>query len=211
MHLALHLRLKDRAPTLIGASLLIAMSIALAWQSADLLRLVLSPLPTASSASHSSPPQTASAHIAQLFGTAQRPDNGPPPATTLQLTLLGSFVHSDPQRSSALIQRQGQPTQRYGLGSEVDNGVRLEAIYADHVELLRNGRRESLSFPRPSSSPYSAPAMLDAPGDSSLGQLEQLQQDNSEELRQRMQALREQMEAGANEPETPTDQPLESD
>ncbi|WP_442964708.1 type II secretion system protein N [Pseudomonas sp. GOM7] len=206
-----HLRLKDRAPTLIGASLLIIMSLALAWQSADLLRLVRGPLPTASSASNSAPTPTTSAPIAQLFGTAQRPESGPPPATNLQLTLLGSFVHSDPQRSSALIQRQGQPAQLYRLGSEVDNGVRLDAVYADHVELLRNGRRESLGFPRPSSSSYSVPAMPDATTDSTLDQLEQLQQDNSEELRQRMQALREQMEAGAVEPENPTDQPQESD
>ncbi|MGP0172331.1 type II secretion system protein N [Pseudomonas sp. NCHU5208] len=187
------------------------MSLALAWQSADLLRLVRGPLPTASSASDSAPTPTTSAPIAQLFGTAQRPESGPPPATNLQLTLLGSFVHSDPQRSSAMIQRQGQPAQLYGLGSEVDNGVRLDAIYADHVELLRNGRRESLGFPRPSSSPYSAPAMPEATSDSTLEQLEQLQQDNSEELRQRMQALREQMESSAAEPETPTDQPQESD
>lgn len=223
--MALLTRLKDSAPTLIGASLLFVMSIALAWQSADLLRLLRGPLPTPDSASGSTPVQTSSAPIAQIFGTAQRAESGPPPATNLQLTLLGSFVHSDPQRSSALIQRQGQPAQRYGLGSEVGNGVRLEAIYADRVELLRNGRRESLSFPRHSSIQYSAPVMPDTTADGTLDQLEQLQQDNTEELRQRMQTLREQMEAGGAEPETgttepetgaaepqaPTDQPMESD
>lgn len=212
MHLALPLRLKEKAPGLIGILLLIALCLALAWQSADLLRLVRGPLPEQRHEGATNITPTDLTLIAQLFGSPSRGDAGPPPATNLQLTLLGSFVHSDARSSSALIQRQGESAQRYAIGSEVAPGVRLGAVYADHVELLRNGRRESLAFPRASSGQYSAYTPPAAPTEDALDQLDQLQQDNVEDLRQRMQMLREQMEAtGEPEPDTPNDQPQESD
>lgn len=212
MHLALPLHVKEKAPGLIGSVLLIALCLALAWQSADLLRLVRGPLPEQHPEGATNLTPANQALIAQLFGSPSRGDTGPAPATNLQLTLLGSFVHSDAKRSSALIQRQGEPAQRYAVGSEIAPGVRLDAVYADRVELLRNGRRESLTFPRANSGQYSAYAPPAAPTEDALDQLDQLQQDNVEDLRQRMQTLREHMQAtGEPEPDTPTDQPQESD
>lgn len=209
---ALSQRIRDNAPGVIGMLLLIALSVALAWQSAELLRLVRGPAALPPSPASGSLAQPSQAPIAQLFGTPKPVESGPPPATNLQLTLLGSFVHSDPQRSSALIQRQGQPAQRYAVGGEVDSGVRLDAVYANRVELLRNGRRESLAFPRQQSDQYSARYPPAEPSENPLDQLGQLEQDNLEELRERMQALREQMEAtGTLAPEAPSDQPMESD
>ncbi|MDF2074014.1 type II secretion system protein N [Pseudomonas mendocina] len=209
---ALSQRLKDNAPSLIGMLVLIALSVSLAWQSAELLRLVRGPVQPPPPQTAATPEQRAQAPIAQLFGTPRQADSGPPPATNLQLTLLGSFVHNDPQRSSALIQRQGQSAQRYSVGMDVDNGVRLDAVYADRVELLRNGRRESLTFPRQQSGQYSYTPPAENSPDDSLQQLDQLDQDNLEQLRQRMQELREQMEASGTPPEeTPAEQPMESD
>ncbi|WP_233787480.1 type II secretion system protein N [Pseudomonas yangonensis] len=209
---ALSQRLKDNAPSLIGMLVLIALSVSLAWQSAELLRLVRGPVQPPTAPNAPSTEQRAEAPIAQLFGTPTQADSGPPPATNLQLTLLGSFVHSDPQRSSALIQRHGQSAQRYSVGTEVDSGVRLDAVYADRVELLRNGRRESLTFPRQQSGQYSYTPPVEVSEDDSLQQLDQLDQDNLEQLRQRMQELREQMEASGTPPEeTPAEQPMESD
>ncbi len=209
---ALSQRLKDNAPSLIGMLVLIALSVSLAWQSAELLRLVRGPVQPPTPQTAATPEQRAQAPIAQLFGTPRQADSGPPPATNLQLTLLGSFVHNDPQRSSALIQRQGQSAQRYSVGMDVDNGVRLDAVYADRVELLRNGRRESLTFPRQQSGQYSYTPPAENSPDDSLQQLDQLDQGNLEQLRQRMQELREQMEASGTPPEeTPAEQPMESD
>lgn len=209
---ALPQRLKDNLPSLIGMLMLIALSLSLAWQSAELLRLVRGPVQQAPSQSAASPEQRTQAPLDQLFGTPRQADSGPPPATNLQLTLLGSFVHSDPQRSSAMIQRQSESAQRFTVGMEVDNGVRLDAVYTDRVELVRNGRRESLTFPRPSSGKYSYPPPVETSPDDSLQQLDRLDQDNLEQLRQRMQTLREQMEASGTQPvETPSDQPMESD
>lgn len=199
-------------PSLLGLLALTLFSSALAWQSAELLRLVRGPVEQPPSQATPDLEQRAQAPIAQLFGTPRQADSGPPPATNLQLTLLGSFVHSDPQRSSAMIQRQGQSPQRYTIGTDVDNGVRLDAVYADRVELVRNGRRESLTFPRSQSGQYSYTPPVEAATEDPLQQFDQLGQDNLEQLRQRMQALREQMEASGTLPvETPSDQPMESD
>ncbi|MDP9939877.1 general secretion pathway protein C [Pseudomonas sp. 3400] len=209
---ALPQRIKDNAPSLIGMLVLLILSVSLAWQSAELLRLVRSPVAQSLSQTAPNLEQRAQAPIAQLFGTPRQDDSGPPPATNLQLTLLGSFVHSDPQRSSAVVQRQGQSAQRYTVGMDVDNGVRLDAVYADRVELLRNGRRESLAFPRQQSGQYNLYTPPDETIDDPVEQLDQLDQNNLEQLRQRMQDLREQMEASGTLPEeTPADQPMESD
>ena len=209
---ALSQRIKDNAPSLIGMLVLIALSVSLAWQSAELLRLVRGPVQQPLSQTAPNLQQRTQAPIAQLFGSPREADSGPPPATNLQLTLLGSFVHSDPQRSSAVVQRQGQSAQRYTVGMEVDSGVRLDAVYADRVELLRNGRRESLAFPRQQSGQYSVYTPAEETINDPVEQLDQLDQNNLEQLRQRMQDLREQMEASGTLPEeTPADQLMESD
>ena len=203
-------RLQANASKVLAIGLLATMSIAIAWQSAELWRLVRSPANAPVEAAVISQAQTSPAPIAQLFGSPAHTDTTSLPATNLQLTLLGSFVNSDAQHSSAVLQRQGEPAQRYTVGSEVSPGVRLDAVHADHVELLRNGRRESLAFPRASNAQYSAYTPPAEPAENTLDQLDQLQQDNVEDLRQRMQALRAQMEA-SGEADTAPDQPQESE
>ncbi|WFC64721.1 secretion protein XcpP [Pseudomonas sp. REST10] len=205
-------RYRTLMPPLLGLLALILVSSALAWQSADLLRLVRGQVQPAPEQAGSGQVQHGQAPVGQLFGAPRQADSGPAPTTNLQLTLLGSFVHSDPQRSSALIQPQGEHAQRFAVGTEVSDGVRVDAIYADRVELLRNGRRESLGFPRQQSGQYSYTPPFEATQEDPQQQLERLDQDNLEQLRQRMQMLREQMEASGTLPEeTPPDQPMESD
>ncbi|VXC64690.1 Type II secretion system protein N [Pseudomonas sp. 8Z] len=205
-------RLKNNAPSLLGILILAVIGISLAMQSAELLRLLRAPSTSPEQAINNDSTPTAQAPLGQLFGPPQENADGPAPATNLQLTLLGSFVHSDPQRSSALIQRQGQPAQRYRVGSEVDNGVRLDSVQPDHVELRRNGRLESLAFPKPNSSQPSTYVPPAEPNAGALDQLDQLQQDNMQQLQERMQALRQQMENnGSSQPQPQTDQPLDND
>lgn len=199
-------RLVASAPILTGVCLLAAFSMSIALQGAELLRVVRTPatLPTNSTIPTIAPISEAS--TSQLFGVHQLADNDPPPATNLQLTLLGSFVHRDSQRSSALIQRQGHPEQRYTIGDEVDNGARLNAVHTNHVELLRNGRRESLAFPGQKTSPHHAHVALVEQSKSPLQQLSQLKQSDMQSLQERMQALREQIEnTGAQSPITAPD------
>ena len=187
------------------------MSISLAWQSAEWLRLLRTP--PATSELNPSAPSTPANHpqLGQLFGHSQS-DNADAPATNLRLTLLGSFVHADPKRSSAIIRSEGSPAQRYSVDSEISSGVRLHAVSADRVELLRNGRRESLSFPL-SQAQDSANTYNSNSAEDSLEQLSEMENDNLAQLRERMDALRQQMEASGTLPADaePTDQPTEND
>lgn len=196
------------ATTLVGVVLVLVMSISLAWQTADWLRLLRAPTALGTPNTASLPPSTASQGLEQLFGSSQSSD-APPPATSMRLTLLGSFVHADPKRSSAIIRLDGNQAQRYSIDSEVIGGVSLHAVYADRVELLRNGRLESLAFPRNRSSDED---MAYAP-DEAATDADQLEQaDNLAQLRERMDALRQQMEMSGTLPAdaSPTDQTTES-
>ena len=181
--------LQRYAPALLAVALIIAMSISLAWQAAGWLRLQRSPVAVAASpVSHES----------------IRSDPTPPPATNLDLVLKGSFVQSDPKLSSAIIQRQGDKPHRYAVGGEISDGVKLHAVYRDRVELQRGGRLESLPFPHRSGGLLASADDITSENDS-IEQLQSLQDENAAALRERLDALRQQMEA------TPIAEPAEED
>lgn len=201
------------SPTLACALVVLVMGVGLAWQTTDWLRVLRTP------AQGDTPPQAqqqtraSSQQLAQLFGAGERDAAAPAPATNLRLTLLGSFVHADPKRSSAIVRPEGGETRRYRVGDELPNGIRLHAVYPDRVELQRNGRRESLSFPRSQSDNQAMTYPSGATTTDTLNQLDELEADNLGQLRERMDALRQQMEASGASPAdaAATDQPTESD
>ncbi|NQD94982.1 secretion protein XcpP, partial [Pseudomonas sp. CrR25] len=166
--------IQPHATTLVGGLAILAMSISLAWQTADWLRLLRAPATIDSSGANDQPAPAPSQRLDLLFGSSDLRSDAPPPATNLRLTLLGSFVHSDPARSSAIIRQEGSEALRYQVDSEVANGVRLHAVYTDHVELVRNGRRESLAFPHaPPSDELASYAPADVTADA-VDQLDEL-------------------------------------
>jgi general secretion pathway protein C len=186
------------------------MSTSLAWQMADWLRLLRAPeLPPSGQTAQQS--VSAPSHsLAHLFGTNPSASAAPAPATNLRLTLQGSFVHADPTRSSAIISSAGQPPQRFSIDSEISPGVHLDAVHANHVELLRNGQREILAFPRNrSEQSIQTPAQ---PATDAPSQLDELENHDLTQLRERMDALRQQMEASGSVPSDtePSDQTTES-
>ncbi|AYC31778.1 hypothetical protein D3880_04990 [Pseudomonas cavernae] len=85
--------------------------------------------------------------LSGLFGTAAAP-NAPPRSTSLPLTLMGSFVSAQGDRSTALIKVSGKPSQRVLVGQEVMPGIRLESVHPQHAVILREGVTELLLFPR---------------------------------------------------------------
>ncbi len=204
--------LQRHATTLVGLALVTAMSVSLAWQSADWLRLLRTPAKAAETSAHSTQTAAQPTEIGQLFGTSSVANDSPAPSTTLRLTLLGSFVHADPQRSSAIIRSEGSSAQRYTINSEISSGVRLHAVAADRVELLRNGRRESLSFPISNSATSSLQSSTSEVAADPLEQLSELESDDLVQLRERMDALRQQMQASGSVPDSPepTEQPTEN-
>ena len=203
--------LQRHAITLLALALITGMSVSLAWQTADWLRLLGAPVAPSTMTNSEVPSAALSPQIGYLFGSSATSAEGPAPSTNLRLTLLGSFVHADPQRSTAIIRSEGKPAQRYGLDSEISSGVRLHSVAADHVELMRNGRRESLSFPLSDSSIAVLQSSTADMSNDPVEQLSDLQTDDLSQLRERMDALRQQMQdtadlSGSAEPtEQPTD------
>lgn len=204
--------LQRHATTLVGIVLILAMSVSLAWQSADWLRLLRAPVVASNSSTNKTPVVALNPEISQLFGSNSTASEGIAPSTNLRLTLLGSFVHADPQRSSAIIRSEGSTAQRYTIGSEISSGVRLHSVAADRVELLRNGRRESLSFPLNDSSAGSLQSNTQDVMADPLEQLSAMESADLSQLRERMDALRQQMQDSGTVPSDvePTEQPTDN-
>jgi general secretion pathway protein C len=204
--------LQQHAATLVGVTVILAMSVSLAWQTADWLRLLRTPVASSSPTPSAQAAPAATPQISQLFGSSAASGTAAAPATSLRLTLLGSFVHADPQRSSAIIRSEGNSAQRFTVDSEVSSGVRLHAVAADHVELMRNGHRETLSFPLSQAQDGVSSYGSESP-EAALDQLSEMEDENLVQLRERMDALRQQMEAAGTVPADaePTEQPTEND
>lgn len=184
--------LLPRAPTLLALLLVLLMSATLAWQSVALQRLLHSTPATSSAVPESRSHNTDMHSLLPLFDTAPLVSSGIAPSTSLRLTLLGSFVQADSPRSSAIIQLEGSPAKRYSVGQELSSGVSLHAVYRDRVELKRNGRLETLAFSkRPA---RQSTAANPAPDSDNLAQLQALSEEDTQQLQQRMQELRERIQ-----------------
>ncbi|MFZ3183330.1 MAG: type II secretion system protein N [Pseudomonas sp.] len=203
--------LLPRAPSLLAVLIIVLMSASLAWQSLGWRRLLQAP--AAAVGSHTQPTAgPAQVSLLPLFGSAAPLESTSAPNTNLRLTLLGSFVHADPARSSAIIVLEGSKAKRYLIGSQLSEEVVLHAVYRDRVELKRNGRLETLAFKLRStlaSSP--SPSPTEPTPDYNLEQLQQIEEETGNQLRERMQALQQQMQAVETPADAPTDQPTEND
>lgn len=189
------------APTLLGLALVIAMCINLGWQSIDWIRLTQAVPKGSGEPAQASGENILDPQLSKVFGNSSAASQGPAPSTSLNLTLLGSFVNPDPQLSSAII-LNGSTAQRYQVGSEISSGVSLYSVATTQVELMRNGRRESLSFPVAKSSAFSpAENSYTPPVEESLTpeQLDLLESDDLKQLRQRMRDLQQQMQGATVE------------
>ncbi len=204
--------LQRHSPTVLGAFLLTAMGISLAWQSAEWLRVLKAPPPPVEYPAPPSAPQVPLETLTLLFGPDLTQPLAPP-TTTLRLTLHGSFVNVDPLRSSAIIQRNGDKPQRFAIDSELESGVRLHAVYADRVEIERNGRRETLHFPSRGRAGIAPTLSTPLTAEEHAAQLDALQDDSLRQLRERLASLRQRLNSSTRTTDTPLpiEQPTESD
>ncbi len=204
--------LQQHSPALLGAGLVIAMSLSLAWQTADWIRLLRNSPVTSSDPTLEAVVPASLERLEPLFGPSRAQSDAPPPATNLRLTLLGSFINADPARSSVIIRTEGEKPRRLHSGDELSPGVKLHAVYRDRVEIDRGGRLETLTFPRARLAAPGSPAMEAEPANDAVNDLGGLQEENAAELRERMEALRKQMEeSGGLPPDLPPEQPPESE
>jgi len=102
-------------------------------------------------------PDRVAERIAQLhlFGrtgeskpVVSQPVDQKAPETRLKLTLHGVFVEDKPEQGAAIIGKAGSTQDYYKVGSNIMNGVKLQAVFNDRVALLRDGQAEVLKFPK---------------------------------------------------------------
>ncbi|MCQ4320366.1 type II secretion system protein N [Stutzerimonas stutzeri] len=192
-------KIRRFAPLILSAVIVVLFGLYLASQVMAWLRLTQTPPAAITDGSQPAGAAPDLERMAGLFGSpASSGQSYRPGESSSDLTLLGSFVHADPARSTAIIQLSGQPPQLYRVDQELESGVRLYSVHPDRVEVKRGGRIDSLFFPSvrsptavPDSLPdYDEPAEMEAPDP------------QAEMLQQQMEALRQQMEGATSPPET---------
>lgn len=197
--------LRQHAPLLLAAALLLTVCAGLIWQTLEWRALLHSEPADEVVSADSQAEQPVLERLEPLFGPASGSAGGAP-ATRLNLVLHGSFVHVDPAKSSAIIQRSGEKPSRFVTGARLNDNIRLHAVYPDRVELEHNGTLESLTFPSRSAGGSRASEAAD-PAEFNGTQISE-----DEMLQQRMEELREQMEAATENMDASTEeQPPESD
>ena len=86
-----------------------------------------------------------------LFGSAQRDGNGAAP-TGVSIGLLGVVAAKSSRSGSepgyAVLRIDAKQTVAVREGEEIEPGVRLAEVHADHVVLERSGVRETLAWPK---------------------------------------------------------------
>ncbi|EWC42619.1 type II secretion system protein N [Stutzerimonas stutzeri] len=204
---------RQHAPLLASILLLCAFAIYLAAQVEQWLETTRAPVPTdVSGRDFGGMDGPDLQRLEILFGSTAPAGAYAPATAPSDLILRGSFVHLEPQRSSAIIQVEGQPPRLYWRGEELQSGVSLHSVYPDHVELLRNGTVEVLRFPTVSSPTYVPDEPADMPYQDEQPYATPAA-DDTQQMQQQMDALRQQLEEAVNQPETEpsNDQPMEDD
>lgn len=183
--------LQKNTPLLLGILLALLMAGYLAWQVYAWRVQLAAPSAAVNVSTETTRTTSSPEQVIELFGPSHSSNQQTAPLTNLRLTLMGSFVNADSNLSSAMILPEGSQAQRFTVGSEITPGVRLEAVYRDRVELSRNARRETLTFPADNSF-TGMTATTEAIQEQSSA--EPLADEQSTAMADQLRALREQLE-----------------
>jgi len=80
-----------------------------------------------------------------LFGTAKEGQGSA--AASSAVRLMGIVAASDGRRGHAVLRLDAKKTVAVLQGEDVEPGLRLAEVHADHIVLERNGARETLAWP----------------------------------------------------------------
>ncbi|WP_312224758.1 type II secretion system protein N [Stutzerimonas nitrititolerans] len=186
-------RFQQRLPLLLSAVVVVAFGAYLAMQINDWLAITRTPVETRDDAAAVAGVVPDLQRMETLFG-APAPLQVPASSlSSVDLTLHGSFVHAEPERSIAIIQRAGGVPELFHPGDELDSGLSLQTVYADRVELLRNGSLETLYFPVTHSAPL-LPEDLSNLNEPAPSPPTEGSENPDSALLQQMEALRQQLE-----------------
>lgn len=86
---------------------------------------------------------------------AQHTQSSHAPETRMSLQLHGVIGSSIAEEGRALIAERGKSAKYYGVNDPLPGGAVVDSIGTNQVMLKRNGRLETLSFPKPASHPDS--------------------------------------------------------
>jgi general secretion pathway protein C len=90
-----------------------------------------------------------------LFGNSRRENGGGREGAAtagVAVGLLGIVAASGSQPSYAVLRLDAKQTVAVREGGEIEPGIRLAEVHADHVVLERSGVRETLAWPNPGKS-----------------------------------------------------------
>jgi len=153
----------DRGVTLVCALLILAVSYTVVKlvfltldpdtlsEAPELTSIEISTIERQDEASEVEPDLIAGWH---LFGDKAKPpvteedmDLDDVAKTRLQLQLLGVFISSAEDKSTAIISEQRKDSKIYHIGENVSGNSTLSAVFPDRVLLKRRGKLEALYFP----------------------------------------------------------------
>ena len=140
----------------------VALVLLLAWQAIQLVWTLLgaqrAPAGEAGSAVAVQAPAGPAIDVgaivnAHLFGVAGAPDAGAADpnsvaATQMNLVLVGTIAHADPQNGYAIIGDSAATAKVYAVGKTITGGTKLHSVYPDRVILDRGGKLEALLLPK---------------------------------------------------------------
>lgn len=145
--------------------------IGIAWQAAKLTWLLVASGATPNAAPNAiaaadpsqsaavatvNPQSIADAHLFGIAGASSGPtDPNSLPQTQVPLILAGTLALDDPEAGFAIVGENAANAKFYRVGTMINGGVRLHAVYVDRVVIDRNGSLETLVLPRgvPSNAP----------------------------------------------------------
>jgi len=186
-------RFQQRLPLLVSAVVVVVFGVYLAMQINDWLAITRTPVESRDDTAVVAGVAPDLQRMETLFG-APPPIQAPVSSlSSVDLTLHGSFVHAEPERSIAIIQRAGGVPELFHPGDELDSGLSLQTVYADRVELSRNGSLETLYFPVTHSAPL-LPEDLSSFNEPIPSPPSEGSQDPDSALLHQMEALRQQLE-----------------
>lgn len=150
----------SRLQRALDAFVMVVLVLVLAWQLAYWTWVFLTP--PATDESRESSPAVDLAAIARLFGGA--PPAGSTTASTSGLRLKGVIAPTPGVAASAIFSTGTGKDLAVYVGREVQPGVKLTAVYPDHVTLSRNGVEERIDLEAMRGGKSSAPGASRGPG-----------------------------------------------
>jgi general secretion pathway protein C len=172
--------LASRAPQWVAGLLVVLLGVRAAWLVADLAGAAggahgarSAPLPPAPHL----PPRLDLAGLmgANLFGAPAAAAQGPAPVTSAPLVLVGVMAAQDPSRGIAILGASAPAARVYLVGATLPGGMRLNAVYPDHVLIDRGGSLETLPLPR---QPGASAPPPPPPAANAADRIQQLMQQN---------------------------------